>query len=86
MVKFAVLYFCSDETDVLMICDSESDAYEMVLSFAEEHIYENWYDENHNPRYPWGEIPISESLSLEDVIYDYFVVKAPYCPTFIEME
>ena len=84
MVKFAVIYFDSD--DVLMICDSESDAYEMVLSFAEEHIYENWYDENHNPRYSWGEIPISESLSLEDVIYDYSVIKVPYCPIFIEME
>ena len=78
---FAVLYSYCDDIDVLMICDSESDAYEMVLSFAEEHIYENWYVE-----YSWGEMPISESLDLEDVIYDYFVVKVPYCPIFMEME
>ena len=85
-MKFAVLYFGSDETDVLMICDSESDAYEMILSFVEEHIYELWFDENHNPSYNWGEIPPTEYPNYEDVIWDYFVIKTPYCPTFIEME
>ena len=85
-MKFAVLYVGSDETDVLMICDSESDAYEMVLSFAEEHLYELWYDENHNPEHNWEEIPPSEYYHMDDVAYDYFVVKAPYCPIFVEME
>jgi len=78
---FAVLYSYCEDTDVLMICDSESDAYEMVLSFAEEQIYEDWYIE-----YFWKGMPISEALNLEDVIYNYFVVKVPYCPIFMEME
>ena len=85
MVKFAVLYVGSDEADVLMICDSESDAYEMILSFAEEYLYELWYDENHNPEHDW-EIPPSEYYYIDDVAYDYFVIEVPYCPIFIEME
>lgn len=86
MVKFVVLYVGSDETDALMICDSKSDAYEMALSFAEEYLYELWYNENHDPNYSWEEIPPSEYFYIDDMIYDFFVVEVPYCPTFIEME
>ena len=83
MVKFAVLYFGSDETDVLMICDSESDAYEMALSFAEEHMYENWHEETQI--YGYSDIR-DYKIAEAEWYYDYFVIKTPYCPTFIEME
>ena len=39
MVKFVILYFGFDEVDVLMICDSESDAYEMALSHQIDYEY-----------------------------------------------
>ena len=83
MVKFAVLYVGSDEADVLIICDSEPDAYEMALPFAQEQMYENWYDETQ--RYGYSDIKDYKIAEVE-WYYDYFVVKAPYCPIFIEME
>ena len=84
---YSILFFGSDEADVLMTCESESDAYEMILSFVDEYIYELWFNENHNPSYGWEEeIPPTEYPNSKDLIWDYFVVKTPYCPTFIEME
>lgn len=82
---YSILFFGSDEADVLMTCESESDAYEMILSFVDEYIYELWFHENHSD-YVWGEIPPTEYPNREDIFWDYFVVKTPYCPIFIEME
>lgn len=72
---FVVLYSDYDDIDVLMCCESESDAYEMVLSFAQERIYENWY----------GEIQLHGYSDIDEEkwwYFDYFVLKVPY----IEME
>jgi hypothetical protein len=81
---YSILFFGSDEVEVLMTCESEADAYEMVLSFVDEYIYELWFDENHNPDHLWGEIPPTEYANLKSVFWDYFVIKNPYCPIFME--
>ena len=81
MVKFVILYFGFDEVDVLMICDSESDAYEMALSFAQERMYENWYEETQI--YGYSDIK-DYKIAEDEWYYDYFVLEAPYYPNLVK--
>ena len=39
-------YVIGYEEECLMICQNESDVAEMLLSIAEESIYENWFYDN----------------------------------------
>ena len=41
-------YVIAREEDCLMICQTRADAEEMVLSLAEENVYENWYYDNYD--------------------------------------
>lgn len=80
---FVVLYSGYDDIDALMCCESESDAYEMALSFAQEHMYKNWYEEIQR----YGDCDIKDYKIAEvEWYYDYFILEVPYCPIFIEME
>lgn len=66
MTKYVVGY----EEQCLFICKTRADAEEMILSFAEENIYENWFMDNCTK---WGDRPYETPA-------EYIIDNGKNCP------
>ena len=87
-------YVIAREYECVMICQTRSDAEEMILSLAEESVYENWYYDNYdgysekyetpaeyianNGKYKRNEKLSDLAWALCSYGYGYWITKASY--------